>query len=282
MKITAHTLVKNEARFLWFSVMSVISHVDQVLLWDTGSTDGTLEVIERICKTKLGKSKVKFKQVPPPTPETFADVRQKMLDETETPWFLMVDGDEVWWEDSIRQVVSEIKKKGETLESIVVPTINPIGDIYHYQEEAAGQYHLAGKSGHLNLRAINRGIPGLASYGPHGTWGWVDAEQKMIQDRDQKKISFIEAPYMHFTYLPRAGILKTEQDVPKRAMKRKYELGTAFPGDFYYPEVFFRPTPQTIHSPWERRDRQYTTRAFWQTPLKKIRRRLIPYRKAGY
>jgi hypothetical protein len=50
LKITAHTLVKNEARFVWYSVMSVIEHVDKILLWDTGSTDGTKEILKKISK----------------------------------------------------------------------------------------------------------------------------------------------------------------------------------------------------------------------------------------
>src|SRR3989344_4886974 len=46
--ICSHTLVRNEGRFLWFAVMSVINHVDRVLLWDTGSTDQTIEIISEI------------------------------------------------------------------------------------------------------------------------------------------------------------------------------------------------------------------------------------------
>ena len=47
-KIWAHTLVKNEERFIWFSVMSVIVNVDKVLIWDTGSTDDTVKIIQKI------------------------------------------------------------------------------------------------------------------------------------------------------------------------------------------------------------------------------------------
>ena len=94
--ITAHTLVKNEARYVWFAVMSVIQHVDQVLLWDTGSTDETLEIINEIRKSPEGK-KVCIKKVKEVTAETFPQVRQCMLDETKTDWILMVDGDEVWF-----------------------------------------------------------------------------------------------------------------------------------------------------------------------------------------
>ncbi|MBI2268248.1 MAG: glycosyltransferase [Candidatus Blackburnbacteria bacterium] len=281
MTITAHCLVKNEARFLWYSVMSVIKHVDKILLWDTGSTDETLEIINVIRKTENGKRKVEFREYGEVTPDTFAHVRQEMLDSTETDWIIMVDGDEVWWEGTIRHLLSEIKEKGDTIESIVVPTINLVGDIFHYQEPQAGKYRLAGKIGHLNLRGVNRKIPGLKSFGSHGQWGWVDGENRMIQYRDSKNILFIDAPYLHATNIPRAGNFQKEEDVPKRKMKRKYELGIPFPLDFYYPEVFFRPKPRIVPSPWEKMSISFKIRAAVETPLRKIKRRFLPG-KVGY
>lgn len=48
--ITVHTLVKNEERYLWFAVTSVIDYVDKMLLWDTGSTDRTIQLIKELKK----------------------------------------------------------------------------------------------------------------------------------------------------------------------------------------------------------------------------------------
>src|SRR3989344_1686889 len=279
--ITAHCLVKNEARYVLFSVMSVINHVGQVLLWDTGSTDGTQEIIDEILKTPEGRKKVYFREYGNVTPDTFEQVRQAMLDATKTDWFLMVDGDEVWWQDSIRHLVSVVNEKGDNVESIVVPTVNLVGDIYHYQDPSSGHYHLAGHRGHLNLRGINRKISGLHSFGPHGQWGWTDAENKMIQYRDPQKIIYVDAPYLHATNVPRAGEMKKETDVPKRVMKRKYELGVSFPADFYYPEVFFKDRPLIVPSPWVKVDTYFKVRAAIETPLRKIKRKIFP-RRVGY
>ncbi len=279
MTITAHCLVKNEAKFIWYSVMSIINHVDKVLLWDTGSTDGTQDIVHEI--EKFGKNKVEFREYGSVTPETFTIVRQEMLDATKTDWFIVVDGDEIWWEDSIKEVIKVISDKGKVIESIVVPTVNLVGDIFHYQEEAAGNYELAGKRGHLNLRGVNRKIPGLHSFGPHGTWGWVDAQNKMIQDRSQDKIIFVDAPYLHATHLGRAKDRAKEKDVPKREIKRKYELGVSFPLDFYYPEVFFRPRPKIVFSVWEKMDKTFSSRALLATPLRKIKRKVLP-KRVGY
>ncbi len=273
MKIAVHCLVKNEARFLWYSVMSVVDGVDELLLWDTGSTDGTAELIKLI---ERSSDKVKGKFLSDVTPKEFAKVRQQMLDETDADWFLVVDGDEIWWEESIAQVTRFIRRYGKEYESVVVPTVNLVGDMYHYQEKAAGNYRIAGRKGHLGLRAIKRSIPGLKSDKPHGTWGWVDRSGKMIQDRDPNKIKFLDTPYLHATFLPRAGIRSKDFKVPKRARKLKHEIGISFAKDYFYPEVFFRPRPKTVKSPWETMSASFKQRALIETSLRKIKRRVLP------
>lgn len=275
--IIAHTLVKNEARWLWYSVSSVIDYVDKLLLWDTGSTDGTPEIIEEL--RKRYPDKIEFRLYGPVTSETFTMARQEMLEATTSDWFIVVDADEIWWEDSIKKVTGLIKEKGNELESIVVPTINPVGDIFHRQEEAAGRYILAGRIGHYNLRAVNRKIPGLHSQGAHGVWGWVDGDNRMIQDRGSK-VGFLDAPYLHTTFLPRAGEGK-DAEVIKRGKKLKHEIGEPFPKDFYYPEAFFRPRPGIVPSPWKKMGPGFKLVSYLVTPLRKLKRR-IWWGRAGY
>ena len=274
MSIWAHTLVKNEEKYLWYAVSSVIDYVDKLLLWDTGSTDGSSMIAKRL-KEKFPE-RIDFKQVTLRGAEEFPKVRRAMLEATDADWFIVVDGDEVWWEDSIKKVVRLISTRGRNIESIVVPMIYPVGDIFHRQEEAAGKYRIAGRKGHLNLRAVNRKIPGLSSSNPHGTWDWTDGEGKMIQDRDPKKIVFVDAPYLHFSLLPRAGERSEDEKVIKRAQKLKHELGARFPKDYYYPEVFFRPRPDSVPSPWERMDTKFLIRSAIETPPRKIKRRIWP------
>jgi len=277
--IWAHTLVKNEECFIWYCVMSVIEQVEKILIWDTGSTDNTLAVIKEIIKRY--PKKVIYNQVGSISSEDFPKIRQKMLDETKSDWFLVVDGDEIWWDESIKKVTDFIQKEGDNFESIVVPNILPVGDIYHYLEKAAGEYKLAGKKGHYNLRGINRNIYGLKSDKPHGTWGWVDENMKMIQDRNHTKIKYLDTPYLHTTFLGRSKDRIKDQEVPKRKHKLKFELGTPFVYDYYYPEVFFRPKPHFIESLWQTRSFPYVFKAAYQTPLKRVKRRLI-HGKVGY
>ena len=211
MKIGAHVLLKNESRFAWYSIMSVINYVDEILIWDTGSTDKTIDILNKINSKKIVFKKIKMEKFDEGT------IRQQMLDETNSDWFIVLDADEIWWEDSIRLVTNLIQKEGDRLDSIVVPTINMIGDMFHYQENEAGRYHLAGKVGHLAIRAINRKIPGLHGQGEHGVFMWADEKNVRIEMRDQNKIKFLNAPYIHVTHLKRSDNIAGDKAVYKRA-----------------------------------------------------------------
>lgn len=279
-KIIAHTLVKNEENYIWFSVMGMVDFVDKIFIWDTGSTDKTLEIIKEIEKEKPGK--IYFKEVGEVGPNDFTAVRQQMLDESKCDWIILLDGDEVWWEDTIREVKSIIEANGNSLDSIVNRYTNLIGDIYHFQDQKTGRYSIDGKSGYVTIRAMNRNIPGLKAGRPHGQQGFFDRTDTLIQNMDSKRRFPIDKPVnLHFTNLPRSSRL-FDLKVPKRSRKYKYELGKNFPLDFYYPEVFFRSRPDIVPSPWVKRDKYYILRASLETPLKNLKRMLFSSSKSGY
>jgi len=278
--ITVHTLVQNEEKYLWFSVMSVIDFVDKVFIWDTGSTDKTIEIIKEI--QRLKPEKVYFKEVGKVNPDEFTKVRQKMLNETKTDWLILVDGDEVWWEDSIKKVISIIVEKGNNLDSIACKYKNLIGDIYHFQNERAGKYKIDEKMGFFNIRAINMKIGGLKVSKPHGQQGYFNEANILIQNMNKMRRVIVDnSSYLHFTNLSRSSG-SFDLKVPKRKQKYKYELGKPFPLDFYYPEVFFRPRPMVVDNPWNKRDVNYLIRSAVETPLKEIKRKFFRNRNSGY
>lgn len=264
MKIWANCIVHNEENFIWFAVMSVVDHVDKILVWDTGSTDKTVEIIKEIIKTK--GDKIEFKKVGSVDKYEFTKIRQAMLDESKCDWILVLDGDEIWWENSISKIVKEINTQGKDLDGLVVPMIVPVGDIFHFQEEQAGQYELTGRKGHLSLRAINRSIPGLHADLPYGKEGYFDKDGNEIQKR--KRIVFLNAPYLHVTHLKRSGL-------KKKLDKFKYELGDPVNKDFKFPEVFSKEYPAIIQSPWFKLSGVGLAKAKLLTPLRKLKRRLI-------
>lgn len=274
-KIVAHCLVKNEERFVWYSLMSVINYVDEIMVWDTASTDDTEYLISND-KYLMSTGKIKFKEVGNVDAVSFTDMRNKMLKETakEFDWLMILDGDEIWPEKSIKTVVEYMNKHPET-ESIVVRTHNLVGDIYHKMPENSGHYHLAGQTGHLNLRFINlRKIPGLNVQKPHGQQGYYDSNNTLIQDRDFQKIKFLDVHYAHATHLQRSNSRPNDLKVIKREHKLKYEWGEEI-SDTEIPEILLKGNKF-----------QKAPLSFWLisaivTPFRKLRRWLLPF-KHGY
>ena len=84
MKISACYIVKNEANTLPESLASVADAVDELVVVDTGSTDGTRAVAE-----KYGAKIVDF-----PWQGDFAAARNRAIDNASGDWILFLDADE--------------------------------------------------------------------------------------------------------------------------------------------------------------------------------------------
>lgn len=262
MKIWANTIVNNEENFIWFAIMSVVDYVDKVLVWDTGSTDKTVQIIKEIIKEK--KDKIEFREVGPVDKFKFTKMRQAMLDESKCDWILILDGDEIWWENSIKQLVNLLNKQGNNSNAIVVPFYNAVGDIYHYQPKSLGKYKLLGNKGHLTIKAINKNIPGLHVANPYGQEGYYDVNNTLIQERND--LVFLDSSYLHVTHLKRSKKARAYE-------KFKFEIGKHFPKDFHYPEVFYKSYPNIVSNPWQRLSFLEFILSWVITPFKQVKRR---------
>ncbi len=258
MKISAHVLVKNEERFVWFAVMSVINYVDEVFVWDNGSSDKTSKIVSLIKSPK-----VKFRKVPE---MSLQKAREEMIHETKADWIFILDGDEIWHDSSIFEIRNGIEKSGDNKDCIVVPNYMLVGDIYHFQEREAGRYNVAGRRGHYNIRAV-RNTKGLHVEGVYGNEAFVTKEGIKVQDLPENRILMLNSPYLHASFLKR----------------KKFEIGDGFPSDFYYPEVFFRSRPEIVPSPWGSMSGNFKFLSFVETPFRKIyRRTFLSFKKHGY
>lgn len=136
--LTIHSVVKNEP-FIYYAIKSVYSYCDSILLYDTGSSDYTLKDIEQLLAEDVDK-KIIFKQIPlgfdeekwtlENLPEfiktnhgkmSVGKCRQMQIDETKTKYFMMVDGDEVHYRDSMIEIMKLLQNYPENKYEIGLP-----------------------------------------------------------------------------------------------------------------------------------------------------------------
>lgn len=254
MKIVAHCLVKNEENFIWFAINSIIDHVDEIMVWDQGSSDRTISIIESIKSPKI-----KFKKAG----ESVSRLRQKMLEETKADWVIILDGDEIWHEESIANLIKNIKTT--KCDIIVSPNYLLIGDMFHYLPEDAGRYRIAGRVGHYNIRAI-KNTSGLHVEGAYPDEAYINNQGVKVQNLPNEKILFLDDKYIHTSFLPRSS---------KDSKKLKYEIGVSLPRDFFYPEVFFKKRPEHVPTPWQPMGLGYKILSSILTPVKKLKRKFV-------
>ena len=139
--VTAQIMVRNEP-LLIYAVRAVYPHVDEVMLWDTGSYDcHTLSDIDQLraedpdrklhvkhVKIEVDETKWNVRtwhqmQVRGRGKKTKGVVRKQMLDATKTDWFLIVDGDEIHYNHGIKTLVGMLDKVSRQTLVVGIPLL---------------------------------------------------------------------------------------------------------------------------------------------------------------
>jgi glycosyltransferase involved in cell wall biosynthesis len=267
---TVHMVVKNEDRFIYYAVKSVLPYVGKIFICDTGSTDKTIEIIKSI-----SDKKIKLTQEHITSPKELSLVRQKQIEETETDWFWIVDGDEIYTERLCREILDIISTSEEKREGIVVGRYDLLGDIYNCQVKTVGTYNLFEKKGHFVLRLINKSnIKGLHVAGIYPLEGYYDGSGTELIHHDKTKYVFTENKLWHAMYLKRSSQGGNLQNTLHRH-NYKTERGYPISKAQTLPEVFFQKIPDNIEPVNLKRSLAYEIISRLITPVKRFKRLLI-------
>ncbi|MDP3724280.1 MAG: glycosyltransferase [bacterium] len=257
---TVHMVVKNEDRWVWFALMAVKDSVSRILVTDTGSTDGTIDAIRSIRDKKISLTRQKTDD-----PKEIVDVRGSQIQKTDTPWIFIVDGDEIWPAHQLEILDAKMQSVASSVNGIVVHDKRCIGDVFHILPESYGRYMFKGRRGHLNLRLI-RNIDGLDIRGEYPNEAFVDAEDRVLNDQDDR-VEILDVWYLHTSHLPRST---SDVQVLNRQRKQKTELGMKI-DQRILPEAFLLERPPTIPSPFTKRPFLYTLKAAAITPIRRAK-----------
>lgn len=261
MKITGHCIVQNEDKWVWFAIMSVLSHVDRLLIFDTGSSDHTVEMINQI-----NNKKVIFEERGAVTRKELVRLRQEMVEKTETDWFLIVDGDEIWPQKSLIETIKIAERSPKNTVAIFNPVRNCIGDVFHYLPQTAGKYKIKRRVGNYNIRLIKKS-PSMKVVGEYPLEFYTD-ENGPVQEQE-KNLSYADFWYLHTSFLQRSSRVRNKVSGSFQRSKI-WRRGIDMKKD-NLPEVLFMQYPNPANDPLRNRGFIYEIASTILEPLIKLK-----------
>ena len=269
-RLTVHMVVRNEDRFIWYSLQSVLPFAQKVLITDTGSTDKTVDIIHTINSKKIDFNIVKIHNA-----SEISRIRQEQLEKTNTDWIWVVDGDEIYPRNLCEEILDIINKKGKKLEGIIVKRIELLGDVYHRQEDSVGSYELFGKKGHFVIRLLNKAnIAGLHIEGIYPLEGYYGKDGIEVIHRNANHYAKTHGSLFHCVYLQRSTQDNKLPDTFNRT-KFKIEKGQPHIQNTVLPEVFYHKHPSFVPTVTNKRSIVYELLAGLFTPIKQLKRKIM-------
>ncbi|MEZ8269352.1 glycosyltransferase [Vibrio splendidus] len=118
IKLSSYIICKNEEASIKDAVMSLLHHVEEIIIVDTGSTDRTINIVKEINTSKIKVFEIEWR-------DDFAAARNFALEKVNYNWVVTIDADEVLKEPC--QLKEMIASLPEDINAIY-PSIVSVGE----------------------------------------------------------------------------------------------------------------------------------------------------------
>ncbi|MBK8464881.1 MAG: glycosyltransferase [Chloracidobacterium sp.] len=242
--LTVHCLICNEERWIWYALRSALPFCSRLILWDTGSTDRTIDIIGQVKSRKIS-----FRSVGLVDSNAITELRNEMIRETETEWFAIVDGDEVW-APALWLEIADIRQDTQA-EIIVCPLCYPFPRLGYFSATNDDNFQIAGKKGSYSAKAFRR-TKGIHWKGSYGSEEVLFDSGSVISRGDYPGMRMVTTPIWHMTMLERSSLdgetlgrsgklsIDDPQDVDLIKVSQLTDI----------PEVFYLDRPSSVMNPF--------------------------------
>lgn len=105
--LTPVVLTMNDLYWIPYTLSAIVGWFDRVVIYDVGSKDGTLDVLRWFKDNS--KCEILLEEFPFVEPKAQLAFRNALIADAQSEYYIQVDGDEVWSEDSLKALSNEFE-----------------------------------------------------------------------------------------------------------------------------------------------------------------------------
>lgn len=124
--MTPVILTMNDEHWLPYSLESLAGHFGRYVIYDVGSTDRTRDIIDWFVQKEKKRADFFVRQLPFVPPVVQGTFRNSMIAEAEAEWYFIVDADEVYKPEGLRNIVKSTQGRNNTVPYGVVNRIEVV------------------------------------------------------------------------------------------------------------------------------------------------------------
>ena len=206
--VSAVVLVSNDEYWLPYALEASRGFFNRYVIYDIGSTDKTLDIINWFVESQKGKSSFYVENFPMLDPKIQGKFRNSMIAEALSEYYFILDGDEVYTPDSYKAILSAAESMNITKQHLygVVRRIEIDGD---------------------SAYGLDSNIPHHRLYHQKAIWtGKHPGEIPFFKQEPSVEYKIPNAVCFHFHNCTRSS---KDAEVPKRIERRS--RGTYRPGE---------------------------------------------------
>jgi len=187
-KITTQTLTKNGDEFIREALLSVKDYVKKMVVCDTGSTDNTIPIIEKLIKEGLNIEFIKrgpFKGNWQTKIPELTVIRNEIVNNCKTEFMMIVDEDEIYTKEIFEEMYEVLKD--DKVMAVAIPYYNFVD-----------RYHILRKSMYpCNKRVIRAKYVEFRGKFP-GESNYVRGESEWLSNFTDPRVVTLKNKYYHY------------------------------------------------------------------------------------
>jgi len=242
--VTAHCVIRNEDIWIWYVIQSVLSVFDRIIITDTGSEDNTLKILDEIKSDKITLIK-KPKLMGSAFQRMFTYYRNEQISLTKTPWFFLLDGDEIFSTKGLQEMVDKLPEIPSNWTTLSVRMKYFVEHLHRVATPDPVESYKFVRTG-SHKWGLGYGQILLADPQPK-------KEQRLAHWYKQEGFDF---ECFHVTFLNRSTICDGDEFTYQRQHRKlRTKYGKFYRGNFgysgQYPEAFYqKDVPEIVKNPY--------------------------------